>query len=376
MRDMTLEDVTRRKNAARRNLQAEAQARLTREQHHCRKRIRDSFRISRLRIAEARSRASLSVNRELILLYWHIGREIVQRQKREGWGTKVIERLARDLHLEFPEMKGFTRRNLLFMRSLAESYEDTQIVKQLVSQIPWGHNIRIIQAVKDRTERLWYVRKTIEHGWSRNILALQIKSGLYHRQGKPVTNFSRTLPAPQSDLAQEALKDPYVFDFLSLSQEAHEREVEKELVKHITRFLLELGAGFAFVGEQYRLEVSQQDFFIDLLFYHTRLHCYIAIELKAGDFKPEYAGKINFYLSALDDMLRTPNDNPSIGLILCATKDKVIAEYALRDMTKPIGVSQYTLTRAIPKNLRTSLPSIEELETELTAAEKTQDDKK
>ena len=317
------------------------------------------------RIRAAQIKASLAANRGLILLYCDIGRRILDRQREEGWGAKVIDRLARDLRSAFPKMRGFSPRNLKYMRSFAEAYPEKSIVQQAAAQLPWFHNCLLLERVKDSSERLWYMQRAMEHGWSRNILALQIESGLYRRQGRAVTNFKKTLPSPQSDLAHEMLKDPYVFDFLTVGAEAHERAVEDALVSHITRFLLELGAGFAFVGQQFHLDAGEQDFYIDLLFYHTRLHCYVAVELKGGDFKPEYAGKINFYLSALDDLVRQPGDNPSIGLILCASKNRVLAEYALRDMTKPIGVSEYKLTRVVPAGLKASLPTIEELEAEL-----------
>ncbi|BAY64446.1 hypothetical protein NIES22_45440 [Calothrix brevissima NIES-22] len=321
------------------------------------------------RIQSAQKRVVLSVNQELVLLYWHIGRDILNRQQQQGWGAKVIDRLAVDLRLAFPEMKGFSRTNLLYMRAFAEAYPDEQIVQQLVGQIPWGHNIRILDSVKDASARLWYIQKTIENGWSRNILNLQIQSQLYNRQGKAITNFNATLPSSQSYLARETLKDPYVFDFLSLGEDAQEREVEKELVKHITKFLLELGVGFAFVGEQYPLKIGEEEFYIDLLFYHVKLHCFVVVELKTGKFKPEYTGKINFYLSAVDDLLKSNLDNASIGLILCASKDNVIAEYALRDVNKPIGIAEWQvgLTKSLPKELQTQLPTIEQLEAELDA---------
>lgn len=329
----------------------------------------DFLRELKERIRSAQVRAALSVNRELVLLYWQIGRDILLRQQQQGWGAKVIDRLATDLRQAFPEMKGFSRTNLLYMRAFAEAYPDEQIVQQLVGQIPWGHNIRILDAVKDARARLWYVQKTIENGWSRNILSLQIQNQLYNRQGKAITNFNATLQSPQSDLARETLKDPYVFDFLTLGESAQERAVEKELIKHITKFLLELGVGFAFVGEQYPLKVGEEDFYIDLLFYHVKLHCFVVIELKTGKFKPEYAGKINFYLSAVDDLLKSDVDNASIGLILCASKDNVIAEYALRDVNKPIGIAEWQtgLTKSLPKELQTELPTIEQLEAELDA---------
>jgi len=277
----------------------------------------------------------------------------------------VIDRLAQDLRREFPDMKGFSARNLKYMRAFAEAYPDKEFVQQPVAQIPWGHNVRTLDYVKDPAERIWYIRQTIEHGWSRNVLVHQIESGLYHRKGKAITNFDRTLPAPQSDLAREVLKDPYVFDFLGLTEDIRERELERQLIARIRDFLLELGVGFAFVGSQVHLEVGGEDFYLDLLFYHLKLRCYVVIELKTGEFKPEYAGKMNFYLSAVDDLFRHPDDRPSIGIILCKSKNKVIVEYALRDTTKPIGVSSYRLTRALPEELKESLPSVEELEREL-----------
>jgi predicted nuclease of restriction endonuclease-like (RecB) superfamily len=329
----------------------------------------DLLRILKDRIRTAQIRASLSVNRELVLLYWQIGREILARQEAQGWGSKVIDRLAIDLRGEFPEMKGFSSRNLLFMRGFAEAFSEEAIVKQLVSQIPWGHIIRIIQTSKDSSERQWYINKTIEHGWSRDVLVHQIESGLYHRQGKAITNFDRTLPKLQSELAHQTLKDPYLLDFLNLGEEAEERDFERALTEHIRRFLLELGVGFSFVGSQYHLEVGDQDFYLDLLFYHLRLRCFVVIDLKMREFQPEYTGKMNFYLSAVDDLLRHKDDQPSIGIILCKAKNKVIVEYALRDTRKPIGVSGYKLTETLPKKLQGKLPSIKELETELSKDE-------
>ncbi len=317
------------------------------------------------RIRQAQVRAALSVNRELVLLYWHIGREILQRQRQEGWGAKVIDRLAMDLGREFPEMKGFSPRNLKYMRAFAEAWPDEQIVQEALAQITWYHNITLLEKVKDPAERLWYVRQTIEHGWSRNVLVHQIESKLYQRLGKAITNFERTLPAPQSDLARSLIKDPYVFDFLTLGPEAQERDLERALLNHLRDFLLELGKGFAFVGSQYRLEVGGEEFYIDLLFYHLRLRCFVVIDLKIGEFKPEYAGKMNFYLSAADDLLRHPEDRPSIGLILCKSQNRLVAEYALRDVSKPMGVATYRLTEALPADLQENLPSIEELKKEL-----------
>lgn len=320
------------------------------------------------RIRAAQIRASLAANSELILLYWDVGQRILLRQQKEGWGAKVIDRLARDLRLTFPDMKGFSPRNLKYMRAFADTYQDKQFVQQVVAQIPWGHNVRILDHVKESTQREWYIRQTIQHGWSRDILIHQIESGLYRRQGKAITNFDRTLPAPQSELARQVLKDPYVFDFLSIGEEAKERDLEKALLEQIRAFLLELGVGFAFVGSQYHLEVGGEDFYIDLLFYHLHLRCFVVIELKIGEFQPEYAGKMNFYLSAVDDLLRHKDDHPSIGIILCKAKNKVIAEYALRDTRKPIGISGYKLTETLPKSLKGELPSIKELEGSISAS--------
>lgn len=320
------------------------------------------------RIQEAQVRAGLAVNRELVLLYWFIGREILSRQQAQGWGAKVIESLARDLSRSFPEMRGLSPRNLKYMRAFAEAWPNEAIVQQFVAQIPWGHNVRLLDHVKSSAERRWYVEQTIANGWSRNVLVLQIESGLYRRQGRALTNFKKALPEPQSDLAQQVLKDPYNFDFLTLSAEAKERDVERALLDHIRQFLLELGVGFAFVGSQYPLEIARQDFRLDLLFYHLRLRAFIVVDLKAAPFKPEYAGKMNFYLSAVDDLLRHPSDQPSIGLILCKSKDRIIVEYALRDTSKPMGVAEFRLIEKLPKRLKGSLPSIEELEAELSAA--------
>jgi predicted nuclease of restriction endonuclease-like (RecB) superfamily len=303
----------------------------------------------------------------MIVLYWQIGRDILVRQDSEGWGTKVIDRLAGDLRRAYPEMTGLSPRNLKYMRAFAEAWPEEPIVQQLVAQIPWGHCVRLLDQVKNRNEREWYIRKTIENGWSRAVLVHWIESDLYKRQGKAPTNFDRTLPPPQSDLARETLKDPYNFEFLSLATDAEERALEKGLLEHIQKFLIELGAGFAFVGQQYPLEVGGDDFSIDLLFYHLKLRCYVVIDLKTTVFKPEYAGKMNFYLSAVDDLLRHPADNPSIGIILCKAKNQVVAEYALRDLAKPVGISSYVtkLVESLPPSLRGSLPSPKELEAEL-----------
>jgi len=317
-------------------------------------------------IGSARVKAALSVNRELVLLYWSIGRQILVRQRRERWGTKVIDRLAADLSTGFPDMKGLSPRNLKYMRAFADAYPEETFVQQVAAQIPWFHNCTLLDKVKEPAEREFYVRQTIQHGWSRNVLVHQIESGLYHRQGKVLANFDRTLPAPQSELAQQMLKDPYNFEFLGLGVDIHERELERNLISHLREFLIELGVGFAFVGSQYRLEVGGEEFYLDLLFYHLHLRCYVVIELKVCEFKPEFAGKMNFYLSAVDDLLRHLDDQPSIGLILCKTRNSVIVEYALRDTHKPMGVSAYRITAALPKRLKGKLPTVEDLEAELT----------
>jgi predicted nuclease of restriction endonuclease-like (RecB) superfamily len=317
------------------------------------------------RIESARIQAVLSANRELVMLYWDIGRQILQRQKQQGWGAKVVVRLAQDLRRAFPDMKGFSRANLLYMRAFAEAYPDKAIVQQAAGQIPWFHNVILVEKVKDSDQRLWYIQKAVENGWSRAVLIGQIESGLYKRQGGAVTNFCQTLPSSQSELAQQTLKDPYIFDFLTLSEHAAERELERGLLEHIRDFLLELGVGFSFVGSQYHLEVEGEDFYIDMLFYHLRLRCFVVIDLKMESFRPEYAGKMNFYLSAVDSRLRRPDDQPSIGIILCKTRKKLIAEYALRNTATPIGVSEYKLTRTIPAKFKSSLPAIGCLEKEL-----------
>ena len=324
------------------------------------------------RIQSAQVRAAVAVNRELVLLYWGIGKEILARQKQEGWGTKVIERLAKDLRFAFPHMKGFSRTNLLYMRAFSEAWPEESIVQQVAGQLPWFHNCTLLDKTNEPEERLWYAQAALENGWSRNILVMQIEGGLYRRQGRALTNFTRTLPAPQSDLAQQVLKDPYNFDFLTLSKGAHERELETGLVAHIQKFLLELGVGFAFVGRQVPLEVAGKEYRIDLLFYHLKLRCFVVFDLKGGAFKPEYTGKMNFYLSAVDDLLRHPDDKPSIGLILCKEKDGIVAEYALRDMTKPLGVAEFTHLEKLPEEFKGTLPTIEEIEAELGANEETE----
>lgn len=319
------------------------------------------------RVHKARMSAALAANSELVNLYLDIGQMILDRQASEGWGAKVIEKLAKDLRAAFPDMKGFSPRNFAYMRKLAELCSETPILQQVAAKLPWGHTLVLIDRLKADNERLWYGLQTIEHGWSRAVLQMQIETQLHARQvdALKVSNFKERLPELQSDMAQEVLKDPYIFDFLSIGDEAHEREVERELVKHITEFLLELGSGFSYVGKQVHLEVAGEDFYLDLLFYHLKLRCYVVIELKAGAFKPEYAGKLNFYCSAVDDMLRHENDNPTIGMLLCKEKNGLLAEYALRDMSKALAVSDYKLTRAIPEDLKPSLPTVEDLEREL-----------
>ena len=322
------------------------------------------------RIRSARLQAILAVNRDLIQLYWEIGRTILERQEREGWGAKVIERLAADLRHEFPDMRGLSRANLFYMRAFAGAYQDEQFVQQAAGQLPWYHNVVIFTRLKDPELREWYIRACLEHGWSRAVLEAQIETNLHERQGKAITNFARTLPAPASELAQQLLKDPYNFDFLTLHDEAVERDLERGLLDHLQGFMLELGAGFAFVGSQHRLDVGGEDFYIDLLFYHLKLRCYVVVDLKMGAFKPEYAGKLNFYCSAVDDLLGHAQDNPTIGILLCKSKNNVIVEYALRDVAKPLGVAEYRLAQVLPEYLKGSLPTVEQLETELRAVER------
>ncbi len=317
------------------------------------------------RIHTAQQRAALAVNRELVLLYWQIGRDILERQAQQGWGAKVIERLAHDLRTAFPDVKGFSRANLMYMRAFAEAWPDAEIVQQAVGQLPWGHNLVLLTKLKDPAMRLSYAQRTLQHGWSRNVLNIHIETRLLEREGQAVTNFEAQLPAPQSDLAHNTLKDPYLFDFLGVGKEADERAIESAIVQHITRFLLELGAGFAFVGRQVHIEVGGDDFFIDLLFYHLKLRCYVVVELKAGAFKPEHTGQLSFYLSAVDSQMKAEQDSPTIGLLLCKTQNRVVAEYALRDSNKPIGVAEYQLVNALPAQLETSLPTIEQIEREL-----------
>lgn len=318
------------------------------------------------RIHAAQQRAAAAANQELLQLYWQIGHDILDRRAQEGWGTGIIDQVSADLRAAFPDMKGFSRSNLKYMRAFAEAWPDLVIGQPAVGQLPWAHHLVLLAKLKTKDARLAYAAQTIARGWSRNVLALHIEQQTLEREGKAITNFEQRLPKPQSDLARENLKDPYRFDFLTIGSEASEREIETALVQHITRFLLELGAGFAFVGRQVHLEVGGEDFFIDLLFYHLKLRAYVVIELKAGDFKPEHTGQLSFYLSAVDAQVKTAEDAPTIGLLLCKSKNKVIAEYALRDTNKPIGVAEYQIIETLPKELETSLPSIEQIEREIS----------
>ncbi|MQT97873.1 PDDEXK nuclease domain-containing protein [Pseudomonas helleri] len=316
-------------------------------------------------ITQARQRAALAVNAELVQLYHRLGGEIQQRQEAHGWGAKVIERLARDLKDAFPEMKGWSASNLKYMRFFAQHCPDRQFGQQPADQLPWFHVVTLLTKLDSPAEREWYAQQTVLQGWSRSTLELNIKSRLQQRQGSAVTNFVTRLPAADSALAQETLKDPYLFDFLGLGHDAQEREIEAGLIRHITRFLLELGAGFAFLGRQFRLEVGGDEFFIDLLFYHTRLKCYVVVELKATAFKPEHAGQLNFYLAAVDAQIKAEDDKPTIGLLLCKQQNRLVAEYALSGIDKPIGVAEYQLLRDFPETLGRNLPSIAEIEAEL-----------
>ena len=334
------------------------------------------------RIRSVQLKAALKVNTELLNFYWELGADIVAKQAAAKWGDGFIARLSRDLMVEFPEMKGFSLSNLKYIKQwylfyIGHESISQQLVgqlkkvkaQQLVAQIPWGHNLVIISKVNGINEALFYVQKTIQNNWSRALLTHQIESGLYEREGKAVNNFKATLPAPQSDLAHQTLKDPYIFDFLALRDKHDEKEMEDGLISQVTRFLLEMGSGFSYIGRQYRLEVGGDEFFVDLLFYHTRLHCYVVVELKAVKFKPEFAGKLNFYVSAVDGILKTEEDNPTIGILICKSRNKTVVEYALKDIHKPIGVSEYMITRNLPEALKSSLPSIEEIEAELKYAD-------
>lgn len=340
------------------------------------------------RVRKVQLKAAVAVNEELLRFYWQLGADIVERQQDAAWGTGFLDQLSRDLRAEFPDMKGFSFSNIKYIRQWFRFYggaaaKSQQPVGQIVQQpaaqisdplppprcilhIPWGHNLALISKCKTVDEALYYAQNTLEQGWSRSVLTHQIESGLWQREGKAQSNFERALPAPQSDLAAQTLKDPYVFDFLTLTRDHDERELEAGLTQHITQFLLELGAGFAYIGRQVPLQVGAREFFVDLLFYHTRLHCYVVVELKVVEFEPEHAGKLNFYLKAVDEQYRSQDDHASIGILLCKSKDRTVVEYALSDVHKPIGVSEYQLTKALPEDLKSSLPSIEALEAEFS----------
>jgi predicted nuclease of restriction endonuclease-like (RecB) superfamily len=313
-------------------------------------------------VRAARLRAVVAVNSELVVLYWHVGTEILKRQGEQGWGAKVVNRLSADLFRAFPDMRGFSPRNLNYMLAFARTWSGESILQVLLAKLTWYQNITLLERLSMRIEREWYAHQAIEHGWNRKVLVYQIESGLYGRQGKALTNFARTLPPEQSDLAREMLKDPYDLEFLGLGGDADERVMEKGIVERLRDFLLEFGTGFAFVGRQARIVVGGEEFFMDLLFYHYRLRCFVVVELKAGAFKPEHAGKMNFYLEAIDDLKRHPEDRPSIGMILCRSKNSVVVEYSLRAAGKPIGVASYTLAKTLPQNLKGALPAPEELE--------------
>lgn len=319
------------------------------------------------RIHESRIRSYRAVNRGLIDLYWNIGKEIAERQEREGWGKSVVERLSRDLHDEFAGTTGFSAPNLWFMRQMYLEYRGFPNLLQLVREIPWGQNISIMTKSKDAQEREYYLRMTAEIGWSRNVLLHQIKTGAYSRHKKAIKqhNFETTLPAALSEQADEAMKDVYTLDFLGITKPVIERELERRMVNQIKDVLLEFGHGFAFIGSQYPLKVGDEQYFIDLLFYHRRLRCLVAVELKTGKFKPEYAGKMNFYLNILNDFVREEDENPSIGIILCGDRNRMEVEYALKGIDKPVGVAEYTLTRKLPSELAGKLPKPEELERQI-----------
>jgi len=329
------------------------------------------------KIQISQTNAITKVNQELIILYFNIGKSIFIKQQELGWGAKVIDNLSSDIKVTFPQLGGFSVRNINLMVQFYKEYQDIQIVQPsvaqienekmplLVAQISWTHNTILIEKIKDLDLRSWYMTKIIEHGWSKDVLSLMIKSEVHKREAKLTSNFKNILPSNDSDLVQQSFKDPYIFDFLTISEPFRERELESNLCEHMEKFLIELGSGFAFVGRQYKLEVGDSDFYIDLLFYHLKLRCYVVIELKKGKFKPEYSGQTNFYCSAIDGQVAHENDNPTIGLILCQEKDEIVAEYSLRNMSQPIGISEYELTEVLPKEFESSLPTIEMIEDEL-----------
>ncbi len=313
-------------------------------------------------IARARVKAHLAVNKEMICLYWNIGKKILERQEEEGWGSKIIENISKDLRDEFPEMTGLSYQNISYMRQFVVEYKfDNNILQQAVGEIPWGHNIILFSRIGNIEERFWYARQTIENGWSRNVLSLQIKTNLYERSGRSINNFKTTLPALQSDLAESIIKDPYNLEFLDIKGKLKEKDLEEGLIDQIRKFLLELGQGFAFIGNQYHIEFEGEDYFLDLVFYHVKLKCYVIIELKTGKFKPEYAGKMNFYINLMNKQVKDDSDNPTIGLILCEDKKSITVEYAIEGIRSPIGISQFKLTEELPEELKSYLPTKEEL---------------
>lgn len=325
------------------------------------------------RIRTARIKVSLAANSELISFYWDLGKMILSVSDQAQWGNNWMLDLSKDLRSEFPDMEGFSKSNLYNIRRFYQFYATDPIFHQLGGKLPWRHHVEIFTKAQSLEEAHFYMGQVLENGWSRDVLALQVKSKLYSRQGNAVTNFQTTLPPPQSDLATQTIKDPYVFGFMTMTKPYHERDIEQQLVSHITKFLLELGKGFAFIGNQYHLSVGESDYFLDLLFYHVKLKCYVVIELKNTKFIPEYAGKLNFYLSAVDSLVKDERDNPTIGILLCRDKNNLEAEFALRDMNKPMGVSEFQLTEILPDNLKSSLPTIEEMENELLDSESTAD---
>ncbi len=330
----------------------------------------------KVRIHSSQLKAVVAANRELIKLYWEIGKAIVEKQEQEGWGSKVLERVAKDLQREFTRIEGFSRANIFRMRAFYRAYSNClTAVRQLQEDpiepflnIPWGHNFVLLDKLKNFEERLWYAKKAAAHGWSRSMLTIWIENNLYRREGKAITNFKTTLPATESDLVQQTLKDPYLIDFITLSEDAREKDIENQLMEHLQKFLVELGQGFAFVGRQYPIKAGKKGLSIDLLFYHLKLRCYVVVELKAREFDSRDAGQMSAYLSAVDDLLRHEGDKPSIGIILCKTKDNVFVEYVLRNFNRPIGVAEFEvkLVEKLPKELKSSLPTVEEIEAELS----------
>lgn len=329
------------------------------------------------RIRQSQIKAAVKVNTELLQLYWGLGKDIVERQKAAQWGDGFLKQLSEDLMVEFPEMNGFSVRNLQQIVKWYSFYSQEFIItKQVVSQfeqdffsVPWGHHILIMQRCKDMNKALFYVRQVVENNWSRTVLDWQIDSNLYERQGKAISNFKNTLPAPQSDLAQQITKDPYIIDIMGIRQDMEEREIEAHLDSHISQYLLELGKGFTYYGHQVHLNVGGEDFYIDQLFYHVRLHCYVVVELKAVKFKPEHIGQLNFYVAAVDKQMRMQGDNPTIGLLICKDKNDIVAEYTLRNIETPIGVSSVEIYDQLTADYKSSLPTIEEIEAQLRDCE-------